>query len=473
VPTYVDSRNDPDVPNSNIAGYGNVTQNANVMVAQLTIPTGSVEVAIVNLQGRLVGGNATYLVPDYQVHGLHFTLGSVGTIDQYTCTCQPGFANGVCGYGSIANYTSQCNNHASASCDVDVDECMSNPCARDSTACVAAGGNANGCRCTESSANSSVAVDSFSCIPLPAPPAPPFASTYTIDVYASTAAPLVVGTTNFSVAGYTTYRLRKPLGPSQLNVYAMFGHADNVPHVPPAWFAPSATSVTSPPTWSQVTGAGSALAQAQLMYQMCLGPQAAMCGPGTAMWPNTNATYQLALLATTTQPLALTSFLSLGPDTSSVPSPAMGMTGTAITGWQSGAALTLGVNPSNTTDFGFFWMDPTAPTGFQAANGVFVGGPLIAQLTLPSDQAWFVRLGLQGESTGGAAHWQEDNAVWVHRSPSGACPAGMSGTGCLTDVDECASNPCANVAGSTSCWHGVDEYACICGATVCGSTGGR
>jgi hypothetical protein len=207
------------------------------------------------------------------------------------------------------------------------------------------------------------------------------------------------------------------------------------------------------------------------MYTMCSppSPQAAMCGPGTPMWPNINATYQNALLATT-QPLALTSFLSLGPDAycvapgcnPSVPTPSMSTVGTAITGWQNGAALTLGVNPGPTTDFAFFWMTPAAPAAFQSANGVFVGGPLIAQLTLPSDQAWFVRLGLQGKSTGvGADDWNVANAVWVHRSPSGACPAGMSGIGCLTDVDECASNPCANVAGSTSCWHGVDEYACI------------
>jgi hypothetical protein len=305
--------------------------------------------------------------------------------------------------------------------------------------------------------------------PAPPPPPPP-AATYTIDVYASTAAPLVVGTTSLSMAGYTTYRLRASLGPSQLNVYSMYGDAQDLPHVPPAWFAPSATSVKRPPPWNQVTGAGASLAQASMMYTMCSppSPQAAMCGPGTPMWDNVNATYQNALLATT-QPVALTSFLTLGPDTycqgptcsPSAPSPSMSTVGTAITGWQNGAALTLGVNPGSTDDFGFFWMDPDGPAGFQAANGAFVGGPLIAQLTLPSDQAWFVRLGLQGKSAGGADDWQDSLAVWVQRSPAGACPAGMTGTDCKTDVDECASSPCTGVAGSTGCWHGVDEYACV------------
>jgi hypothetical protein len=316
----------------------------------------------------------------------------------------------------------------------------------------------------------------------PPPPSAP-AATYTIDVYASTAAPLVVGTTSFSVAGYTTYRLRKSLSPSQLNVYSIYGDAQNIPHVPPAWFAPSATSVKRPPSWNQVTGAGATLAQSSMMYTRCSppSPQAAMCGPGTSMWPNINATYQNALLPTT-QPLALTSFLSLGPDTycvdpgcsPSVPTPSMSAVGTAITGWQNGAALTLGVNPGATTDFAFFWMTPAAPAAFQAANGVFVGGPLIAQLTLPSDQAWFVRLGLQGKSTGGADDWNVANAVWVHRSPSGACPAGMSGTGCLTDVDECASNPCANVAGSTGATNSSQVYSCPAGAAApVAAAGGR
>jgi hypothetical protein len=153
---------DPDIPNSNAVGYGNVTQNANVMVAQLTIPTGSVHVAVVNLQGRVVGGNATHLIPDYHVQGLHFTIGSTGSVDEYTCTCQAGFANGVCGYGFIPQYQNQCNLHASANCDVDVNECASNPCRANTAACP----SPTGCRCTESSTNSSMAADSYACISL-------------------------------------------------------------------------------------------------------------------------------------------------------------------------------------------------------------------------------------------------------------------------------------------------------------------
>jgi hypothetical protein len=301
-------------------------------------------------------------------------------------------------------------------------------------------------------------------------------ATYTTDVYASTAAPMVVGTANVALTGYTTYRLRVSLGPSQVNVYSIYGGAQEIPHVPPAWFAPSATSAKRPPPWNQVTGANATLQQSAMMYTICAPGTQAACAPGTAMWATVNASYQNALAAIA-QPVALTSFLSLGPDTycqgpacsQQVPSPSTGGVGTAITNWENGGALTLGHNPTQTTDFGWFWMDPSGPAAFQLAHGNFVGGPLIAQLTLPSCQAFFMRVGVQGKSAGGAADWQE-TAVWVQKSPSGACPAGMTGADCLTDVDECASNPCAGVAGSTSCWHGVDEYACDCGATVCASS---
>ena len=54
---------------------------------------------------------------------------------QYRCVCRPGFANGHCEYDYITEYQLQCNmlaafsgSQPAAVCDVDVNECDSNPC---------------------------------------------------------------------------------------------------------------------------------------------------------------------------------------------------------------------------------------------------------------------------------------------------------------------------------------------------------
>ena len=51
----------------------------------------------------------------------------------YRCTCAAGFANGLCEYGHISEYSQPCNvqdssGAASGNCDADVDECASRPC---------------------------------------------------------------------------------------------------------------------------------------------------------------------------------------------------------------------------------------------------------------------------------------------------------------------------------------------------------
>jgi hypothetical protein len=71
--------------------------------------------------------------------------------------------------------------------------------------------------------------------------------------------------------------------------------------------------------------------------------------------------------------------------------------------------------------------------------------PLVAQLTLPSDAPFFVRLGASGQRKDGAADWHEAELVWSH-AVDGACAPGMTGAGCATDINECESNPCANEA---------------------------
>ena len=47
--------------------------------------------------------------------------------DAFVCSCQDGFAAGICAYDGIAlEYTSDCQ--SLGVCGVDVDECLSSPC---------------------------------------------------------------------------------------------------------------------------------------------------------------------------------------------------------------------------------------------------------------------------------------------------------------------------------------------------------
>jgi hypothetical protein len=273
-----------------------------------------------------------------------------------------------------------------------------------------------------------------------------------IEVYASSAG------TGYNVPGKTTYRLRFPLANSpeaMSNVYSIFGEHTNVPYVPPAYFSPLSSSKTQPPN------------AAFYSNPMCNMPgiSAAILAQMAAMGIDCDSFHAAAL----------TSFLSLGPDTycqggtcatSGIPvSPAIntGQVGSEhIATWSDSQPLTLGIDPGPTIDFALFWMNPSGPAPYETANGPFVGGPLIAQLTLPDDQPFFVRLGLQGQALNHRTDPDVslERVIWMH-APGGRCPAGMEGPGCLDDIDECASNPCADVPNTHYCWHGVDEYACI------------
>jgi hypothetical protein len=71
--------------------------------------------------------------------------------DEFQCTCAPGYANGVCGYSNLAEFDAQCNITSGGICNVDVDECESNPCQ-------------NGAVCLDSTNDASVAVDTYRCV---------------------------------------------------------------------------------------------------------------------------------------------------------------------------------------------------------------------------------------------------------------------------------------------------------------------
>ena len=51
----------------------------------------------------------------------------------YSCSCAPGFANGVCEYDFITNYTEACQRWEGGNCDDNVNECVSSPCENGAT----------------------------------------------------------------------------------------------------------------------------------------------------------------------------------------------------------------------------------------------------------------------------------------------------------------------------------------------------
>lgn len=75
-------------------------------------------------------------------------------VDRYRCSCAPGFANGMCAYDFISNYTDSCSVPTGGFCDIDVDECVSHPCVNDSP-------------CTDSTSTDTIAANEYSCSCLP------------------------------------------------------------------------------------------------------------------------------------------------------------------------------------------------------------------------------------------------------------------------------------------------------------------
>eukprot|EP01050_Picozoa_sp_SAG11_P021714 SAG11_NODE_3923_length_2147_cov_0.846680_1_plen_456_part_10 len=79
------------------------------------------------------------------------------SLHAYQCTCVAGFANGVCEYDFITELTSECeileseqSEALDGNCNIDVDECASNPCE-------------NGATCIESSVHSAVSFHTYQC----------------------------------------------------------------------------------------------------------------------------------------------------------------------------------------------------------------------------------------------------------------------------------------------------------------------
>ena len=75
-------------------------------------------------------------------------------VHRYSCICTEGFANGWCGYSYLDEFSDECTQRLGGHCDIDVDECASDPCT-------------NGATCTESSVDATVSVDEYVCTCLP------------------------------------------------------------------------------------------------------------------------------------------------------------------------------------------------------------------------------------------------------------------------------------------------------------------
>ena len=73
-------------------------------------------------------------------------------VDKWSCQCMPGYANGIChkNFTAIPGYAASCKVAAGASCNVDINECNSNPCQ-------------NGGVCYESTTNTSVPAAEYMC----------------------------------------------------------------------------------------------------------------------------------------------------------------------------------------------------------------------------------------------------------------------------------------------------------------------
>ena len=81
------------------------------------------------------------------------TAVTAASMDAYSCLCPAGFANGACGYAldpSLSVFAAACGIAEGGNCDVDVNECVSNPCQ-------------NGGGCSESRTSPMAPADSYIC----------------------------------------------------------------------------------------------------------------------------------------------------------------------------------------------------------------------------------------------------------------------------------------------------------------------
>jgi hypothetical protein len=78
------------------------------------------------------------------------TVNHTVSLHSYNCLCASGFANGTCAYDFLSLSIDECTIDEGGNCDIDVDECASNPCQ-------------NGATCTESSVDPTISSWAYQC----------------------------------------------------------------------------------------------------------------------------------------------------------------------------------------------------------------------------------------------------------------------------------------------------------------------
>jgi len=141
-------------------GPGHASSGGTVVVAQITVPTGSTWTAQLSAGGRSTGDRE-----DWRETELVFTDSAADQPsneaavppDAFSCTCADGFADGLCTYDFIAEYAGECTvassismANAAGTCGTDVDECVSDPCQ-------------NGGVCTESNSDATIPAAEYTC----------------------------------------------------------------------------------------------------------------------------------------------------------------------------------------------------------------------------------------------------------------------------------------------------------------------
>ena len=117
--------------------------------------TDETTIVVTELEGRLVAlhvrlhPEAWHAWPSMRIEIYGFKYGPV-RVHAFSCTCAPGFSNGVCDYAYADQIVPACQIADGGVCDADVNECISNPCQ-------------NGALCAESSVDATVPLNAYSC----------------------------------------------------------------------------------------------------------------------------------------------------------------------------------------------------------------------------------------------------------------------------------------------------------------------
>jgi hypothetical protein len=318
-------------------------------------------------------------------------------IDAYRCACVAGFTSPVSSTGDVCQQ--------SGNCEINVNECASNPCANGGRCSDRA--DAYICDCKPGWTGDTCAEDVPDCASGPCKHgALCFEGAGYQNVVAATTQ------TASSMDGFSTYVLTVSLGNGAANLHSLFGTPSYPIVLPAAWQAPIGVNIGGV--------------------------------PASFMDVVPTAEYDSWLTVGVTDG-------NMGAELAS--------TGVDFSGWSTGGLL---------LDRGaIFWNDPNAgPTGRSSSSSSGTAGAeiVVAQVTLAAEMLLAASLNMRGKTPSGG-DWEElgvsfGAATWEVNVYVCECRAGYVGDNCDMDVDECASGPCKNGA----CVAAQGSYSCSCDA---------